>query len=57
MTKARAEEIMWLGSRWCNWDKFCTPAEDDEIMAKWRTMPGYTCWWDALCRIRKEASL
>lgn len=48
MTKERAQEILKLGSRWHNWSKHCTPAEDEEIRALWRTLPGYTCWYDAL---------
>jgi hypothetical protein len=50
MTKERALEILKKGSRWSNWSKFCTPDEDMEVMQKWRTMPNYTSWYDALCR-------
>ena len=50
MTPERAKEILKLGSRWSNWSKHCTPEEDREIKDKWHTMPGYTCWYDALCR-------
>lgn len=54
MEYERALEIFRLGSRWCNWSDFCTPEEDKEVMEKWRTMPGNTCWYDALVRIIRE---
>lgn len=53
MTLERAHEIIKLGSQWSNYSKFCTPEEDKEIRDLWMTMPGYTCWYDALLRISR----
>ena len=53
MTKERAEEINRLGSQWSNYSKFCTPEEDKEIRDLWLTMPGDSCWHDALLRIAR----
>ena len=58
MNSERAIEILIAGSRYCNWHQICTKEENEEIKAIWRTMPGHTCWYDALCRIaqgQKEA--
>jgi hypothetical protein len=51
MTPERAQEILSLGMRWHEWAVHTTPAENQEIMEKWRTMPGYTCYFDALLRL------
>ena len=53
MTQDRANEILKLGSQWSNFSKHCTKEEEKEVMDKWNTMPGYTCFYDALCRIAK----
>ena len=53
MTPERAKEILARGSRWSNWSKHCTQAEDKYVRKLWGTLPGYTCWYDALIRIAK----
>lgn len=53
MTQERAKEIIALGNQWSNYSKHCTPAEDKEVRDLWMTMPGYTCWYDALLRIAR----
>lgn len=53
MTQERAEEIRQLGSMYCNWSKYCTRDEYNYVTSIWNTMPGYTCWYDALLRICK----
>ncbi len=30
-----------------------TDQEYNEVTEKWKTMPGYTCWADALMRLMK----
>ncbi len=57
MTPERAKEIMELGRQWANPGKYCTPAEDNEVRDLWLTMPGYTCWYDALLRISNRQSV
>lgn len=61
----RAEEIrqviLWKGGGCLGVGSKCpyepeTKEEKAEIMALWNTMPGHTCYYDAVCRIvRKEA--
>jgi len=34
-------------------NQFITPAERQEILDKWKTMPGNTCFMDAFYRIQK----
>ena len=51
MNIERAREILYLGSRWSNWSEHCTGKEHEEVMEKWKSMPGHTCWYDALVRL------
>lgn len=53
ITPRRAMEILASGARWHNCMAHCTQAEDNYIRGVWKTMPGYTCWYDALLRIAK----
>ena len=53
MEKDRALEIYQLGLKWSNWSNQCTPEEHRYINRMWDTMPGYTCFYDALVRICK----
>ena len=53
MEPERALEILQEGNRWCNWSEKCTKEENQFVMDKWKTMPGNTCWYDALVRIAK----
>lgn len=62
MTNERAEEIManinFLGGGVLGFGAKTpypkeTPEEKQEIMAKWRSMPGWTCYYDAVNRIAK----
>ena len=53
MTPERAKEILQAGAQWCNWGKKVTPEEDKFINYIWDHMPGYSSWYDALCRIAK----
>ena len=50
ISSERAKEILKLGSKWGNFSKFVTKRENEEITNLWKSMPGYTCWYDALCR-------
>jgi len=58
MEKERAQEILRCiyGLKY-NWQdsegvaKCFLPGEKEEVIEKWRTMPGYTCFADALIRI------
>lgn len=59
MTQKRAQELLRLGAQYSNYSKHTTEQEYAEIMALWNAMPGYTCFYDALCRIargNKEAA-
>ena len=58
MTKDRAQEIVnaihadkwgWQGRP----DKYFRDGERAEVLVKWHTMPGYTCFADALYRIAR----
>ena len=51
MTAERAKEILKLGAQYSNYSDKMTEAEYREVMALWVTMPGHTCFYDALCRI------
>lgn len=51
MTPERAQEIIEHGRQWSNYSKHCTADEDKEVRDLWQTMPGHTCWYDALRRI------
>jgi hypothetical protein len=53
MTPERAREIIQLGSRWVEYSKHMTDEEKKFVVEKWDTMPGYTCFYDALVRIAK----
>ena len=60
MTKERANQIIEQARNkavfgpWCDQlDKVMLPGERAEIMAVWDTMPGHTCFVDALYRIAK----
>ncbi len=53
MTPERAKEILQAGAQWCNWGNHVSEEEDIYIRKLWDHMPGYTCWYDALCRIAK----
>ena len=62
MTKERAQEILnsIYNDRWgwqCNTDKFFRLGEREEVIRKWKTMPGYTCFADALHRIAKGETM
>lgn len=50
MTRERALEILELGSQYCNYSDKMNDQEIFEVKALWDTMPGYTCFYDALCR-------
>lgn len=50
ITRERAQEIYHAGQQWSNWSKHCTAEEDAEIRGLWKSLPGYTCWFDALLR-------
>jgi len=50
MSPERAQEIIAAGNQWHNWSKHCTASEDKEVRDLWMTLPGYTCWYDALRR-------
>lgn len=53
MTRERAEEIrraIWDSH---GWDGVETPEERKEIVKVWETMPGWTCFYDAVERIAK----
>ena len=57
MTSTRAAEVMCQSSAWPHWGnlmKFMTPEEIEYTFDLWRTMPGYTCFADAVNRIRKN---
>ncbi len=41
------------GSYLCEQAGGLTRREDAEVKTVWETMPGYTCWHDALVRIAK----
>lgn len=60
MTQERAKEILegiartpfsWQNSAGVN--ALFRPGERAEVMKKWDTMPGYTCFADALMRIAR----
>jgi hypothetical protein len=51
---ADAMAITAIGPWVDNLDTVMTPNERQEVLDKWRTMPGHTCFFDALCRIRDE---
>lgn len=52
MTKERADEILKSGNAsFGNYRKYMTESEIAEINALWNTMPGHTCFYDAICRI------
>ena len=58
MTPERALELMYESNQECSfWPKHLyapeTPEERKEVVAMWNTMPGYTCYYDALKRISK----
>lgn len=53
MTPERAKQILQAGSQWSNYSKHCDSFEDAEVRAVWDTMPGHTCWRDALVRIAR----
>jgi len=59
MTAERAAEIVQQAqatAKYGPWsdqlDKVMSKAERDHVIALWNTMPGYTCFVDALLRIR-----
>lgn len=59
MTRERAAEIIQQAqslARHGPWsdqlDKVMSPDERDDVLAMWKTMPGYTCFVHALFRIR-----
>lgn len=64
MTQERANEIIAQAKAkavhgpWCDQlDKVMLPGERAEIVKVWKTMPGHTCFVDALYRIaRGQAS-
>lgn len=51
MTPERTKQVLMDGSQWSNYDKHMTEAEIAYVMDLWRKMPGYTCFYDAICRI------
>lgn len=58
MTKERAYEIYTaIQHARFPWQedvrKYMTYQEHDEVMDRWRSMPGYTCYADALLRLVK----
>lgn len=64
MTPERAQEIIAqarnTGGAFCMWsdniEKVMRPGERDEVRKVWDTMPGYTCFVDALNRIAAGAA-
>lgn len=61
MTAERAAEIIEQAKRkaiygpWSDQlDKVMTPDERADILRKWETMPGHTCFVDALLRIKNN---
>lgn len=62
MDGKRAQEILDQinGSRW-GWqgetDKFFRDGERQEVIEYWNTMPGYTCFADALHRMAEMEGL
>lgn len=40
----------WRAVEYCDPDGI-TPEEDADVKALWSKMPGYTCYYDALCEI------
>ena len=56
MTPKRAKEIQCQSSQWPYWGaarKFMTEEEISEVTALWDTMPGSTCFNDALNRFAR----
>lgn len=53
MTKQRASEVLAIGSNYGEYRKHMTETEISEVIALWNTMPGYTCFADAIIRIAK----
>ena len=53
MSPERATEIIRLGNQYANYSTFCTSQEYEEVVDLWDTMPGHTCWYDALVRIAR----
>lgn len=51
LTPARAREI-WQ-SRNAAGEVSCSAQEDAQVRAVWKTLPGHTCWMDALARIAR----
>jgi hypothetical protein len=51
ITQERAQEILRFGSQYSNYSKQMTEQEVAEIIALWKTMPGYTCFYDAVVRV------
>lgn len=51
MTCERAREVLHLGEQWSNYSDHMTQKEIDYTRALWKTMPGYTCFYDAIVRI------
>lgn len=54
MTPERAREILQLGAQWSNYSDQMTPEEIAYVKRRWRHMPGYTCFYDALCRVAQQ---
>lgn len=66
ITKERAEEIrqviLWRSGGCLGIGVKCPYAEETEeeksqIMALWKTMPGYTCYYDAVTRITRGENI
>lgn len=49
----RAAEILQAGGLWSDFDKYMSDGEIAFVKKVWRRMPGYTSFYDALCRIKK----
>ena len=63
MTSNRAKQIIEdarakaVHGPWCDQlDHVMHPGERDEVNRVWETMPGYTCFVNALFRIAKDGS-
>lgn len=61
MTPQRAREIIQAAydactcGPWCDWlDRVMQPGEKEEVKQVWETMPGDTCFVDAIYRIARE---